>query len=412
MSSTTSSTSAIPGRSDHQLSGRGCVDRAASSDGKAVAEFICNYSLAMFPLGLPRQTALSLNRRSNVVSPVCYSCADYRRHVFLTGWLRTVGLSGPSVFCNPSRIMPPVTIVIPCYNEADRIDVDAYVRYLLQEPNCRLLLVNDGSTDATLEVLQDLSDSNPELCEVLHLAKNVGKAEAVRQGVLHALRGKPRYVGYWDADLATPLSVIEDFHQQMELRTDLRLIMGARVNLLGRAIERQPSRHYLGRLFALAASCTLRLPVYDTQCGAKLLRVTENFDEIFAQPFASRWIFDVEILARLATQVHVDGALPLRTTVYEWPLDEWCDVEGSKVRARDFLRSALDLISIGLRYRKFLAKPQRTVATPVPESLPSERSPQVSKQATLKQSIQQSSDECNTNALKAQLTESVGSSQR
>ncbi len=249
--------------------------------------------------------------------------------------------------------MPPVTIVIPCYNEANRLDVEAYVRYLLQEPPCRLLLVNDGSTDDTLELLGDISACAPDLCQVLHLENNGGKAEAVRQGTLHALRRQPQFVGYWDADLATPLAVIGDFHQQLRRRPELRLIMGARVCLLGRSVQRQPVRHYLGRLFAAAASCTLRMPIYDTQCGAKLFRVTDALKRVFEQPFLSPWVFDVEILARLAVEAHARSQPSLRTSVYEWPLQQWHDVKGSKIRSIDFLRAGYDLLSIYRCYRPF-----------------------------------------------------------
>jgi dolichyl-phosphate beta-glucosyltransferase len=250
--------------------------------------------------------------------------------------------------------MPPVTIVIPCYNEATRMDVEAYVRYLLQEPPSQLLFVDDGSTDGTPDLLQDLCDCNPDHCQLLQLESNGGKAEAVRQGVLHALQGQPQYIGYWDADLATPLNVIGDFIRHLQHHPEFRLIMGARVCLLGRSVKRHPVRHYLGRLFAAAASLTLRLPVYDTQCGAKLFRVTDTFESLFQQPFVSQWIFDVEILARLATLVPTHGEPPLSTCIYEWPLRQWHDVHGSKVRATDFLGAALNLLSIYWRYRHLL----------------------------------------------------------
>ena len=118
---------------------------------------------------------------------------------------------------------------------------------------------------------------------------------------------------------------------------------------MGRHIARNPWRHYSGRLFATAASTVLGLPVYDTQCGAKLFRVTPLLPSIFATPFVARWIFDVEILARfLSTDRR--GPAHVATSLYELPLDEWIDVQGSKLRTKDFARAALDLARIRATY--------------------------------------------------------------
>ncbi len=114
-----------------------------------------------------------------------------------------------------------------------------------------------------------------------------------------------------------------------------------------RRIVRRASRHYFGRVFATAASTVLALPVYDTQCGAKLLRNTPLCRSLFAQPFGSRWIFDVELLARYLKAKEKAGPLG----VYELPLDEWTDVDGSKVRAKDFARAVGEMVAIHRTYR-------------------------------------------------------------
>lgn len=139
---------------------------------------------------------------------------------------------------------------------------------------------------------------NPGKFEVCHLPRNMGKAEAVRRGMLRALEGRVDSVGFWDADLATPLEAIPQFCELLRRDRRLQMVIGARVKLLGRTIERRILRHYLGRMFATAASVALRLPVYDTQCGAKLFRASAEIRALFDQPFHTNWIFDVELLAR------------------------------------------------------------------------------------------------------------------
>jgi putative flippase GtrA len=151
--------------------------------------------------------------------------------------------------------------------------------------------------------------------------------------------------GYWDADLATPLEAIPDFIDVLDEHPETELVLGARVSLLGREIERKALRHYLGRVFATCASLVLDLPVYDTQCGAKLMRCDVNTQVLFEEPFGSRWIFDVEMLAR-----YLHG----RETphqIRELPLDRWTDVAGSKVKPIDFLRALGELIRVHRRYR-------------------------------------------------------------
>jgi hypothetical protein len=156
-----------------------------------------------------------------------------------------------------------------------------------------------------------------------------------------------RYVGFWDADLATPLDAVRDFINVMQQSPQYRWVIGARVRLLGRKIERHAHRHYAGRVFATAASLALGLPVYDTQCGAKLFRADDALTTVLEAPFLSRWSFDVEMLARLKCVRGVD----VEREVVELPLREWCDVAGSKVKVSDFLRSGVDLLRLWVRYR-------------------------------------------------------------
>ncbi|HEX9814164.1 MAG TPA: glycosyltransferase [Myxococcota bacterium] len=245
--------------------------------------------------------------------------------------------------------MSIATMVIPCFNEAKRLDVAAFERFARDRPETSFLFVDDGSTDGTRRILDELAARMPARASVLGLEQNSGKAEAVRRGVNRALEGKPTYVGFWDADLATPLPVICEFSELLDSNPRLEMIMGARVQLLGRHIERSALRHYAGRIAATAISTVLGLRVYDTQCGAKLFRA-EVARELFRERFRTRWIFDAEVIARLIARLGADSNPSARDVVYEYPLHAWMDVRGSKIGPSDYLRAAVDLLRIYRHY--------------------------------------------------------------
>jgi dolichyl-phosphate beta-glucosyltransferase len=248
--------------------------------------------------------------------------------------------------------MAETAIVIPCYNEAKRLDFDEFEQFAAVAPEVFLLFVDDGSTDDTQDVLDELASRLFGRAQVLSLALNTGKAEAVRRGVNQLLDRKPAYVGFWDADLATPLGVIRDFSAHLDAQPQIEMMMGARVQLLGRRIERSALRHYAGRVAATAISTVLGLRVYDTQCGAKLFR-SAMARELFREPFQSSWIFDAEIIARL---IAASSRRRASEAIYEYPLHEWRDVRGSKIGPGDYLRAALDLRRIYWRYVRSAAR--------------------------------------------------------
>lgn len=243
-----------------------------------------------------------------------------------------------------------IVIVVPCYNEAQRLQSDLFRSYANKYPAVRVVFVNDGSTDSTAEVLSALTNELDSF-SLVNLQKNRGKAEAVRQGVLWAIENTdPDYVGYWDADLATPLAEIPRFVELMDERPDCDLVLGSRVKLLGCSIERRAVRHYSGRIFATLASLVLGIPVYDTQCGAKLFRVNSSFPSYFRDPFNARWAFDVEVIARVLSAQNGVDPQGSESVIMELPLIKWKDIPGSKLRPWDSLVAIKDLIRIYRRY--------------------------------------------------------------
>ncbi|MBU1913110.1 MAG: glycosyltransferase [Candidatus Omnitrophica bacterium] len=236
-----------------------------------------------------------------------------------------------------------ILLVIPCYNEARRLDL---ARFKSMDQDCHFVFVDDGSTDSTFEFIQNNLSEN---MHVIRNAENMGKAEAIRHGMM-ALKDLScfkdiKWVGYWDADLSTPLTEVRYFlsYYNMFDDRDITAIWGSRVFKLGSKIKRSLLRHLTGRMFATLIRIVLRVNSYDTQCGAKLFK-KELIDIVFKEPFVSRWIFDVELLMRLHSY-----------KIIEYPVTEWIDVKGSKINLISpfFIFGTLfEIFKIRLKYMK------------------------------------------------------------
>lgn len=245
---------------------------------------------------------------------------------------------------------PQTVVVVPCFNEAARLRTEEFVAARNEFPDIQFLFVDDGSSDDTAHVLETLAARDPYGLHCLMLSENRGKAEAVRQGMLHAFEMQPAFVGFLDADLATPIAELPLMAAAFA-NADVLAVLAARVAMLGRNIQRSRWRHYSGRVFATFASLILGLQVYDTQCGAKLFRNVDAVRRLFDRPFLSSWAFDVEILARLVA-LNRDGQIrSVRGTVVEVPLRQWVDVPGSKIGLLSSLRAGMQLLPIWWRYR-------------------------------------------------------------
>lgn len=239
-------------------------------------------------------------------------------------------------------------IVVPCYNEAERLSVNEFAGVLDAQPDIDFCFVDDGSTDRTIEVVNALRVGREDRVLVVQLPSNQGKAEAVRRGVLHML-GQRDYgvVGYWDADISTPLSELPRLLDLISRNDRYVMLSGCRIRRLGAQIHRHWYRHYLGRVFATVVSLMLKLPTYDTQCGAKLFR-SPHAASIFEQPFVSRWFFDVELFCRVEQLL---GNSAAAERILEAPLESWMEKKGSKLKLKDYLRVPVDLQRIRSAYR-------------------------------------------------------------
>lgn len=238
------------------------------------------------------------------------------------------------------------TIIIPCFNESKRLNCNEFISFIQSNKFFNFLFVNDGSTDNTLEIIENLSKKNQQLSH-LNLSKNSGKAEAIRQGVLSLQNQKNDYIGYLDADLSVPLSELNHFQNILNKNSSIKFLTGSRIARMGANINRKWYRHYLGRIFATLVSIMLKIPIYDTQCGAKVIH-SSLIDPLFNTPFKSKWLFDVELIFRL---INISEFKSNSNIIYEAPLSSWNEIEGSKVKLKDFILAPIELISIWKTYR-------------------------------------------------------------
>ena len=163
-------------------------------------------------------------------------------------------------------------LVIPCFNEEQRL-VESEVIQCIAVLQCSVILVDDGSTDRTLEMMNNLRHRFPEDIHVLPLRTNVGKGEAVRAGFNFAFERGATQVLFCDADFAVGPQDLMRICTTLEEHTDCKAVIGSRIALVGSNIQRSVFRHYSGRAFATLVSLILGHRIYDTQCGAKAFKV-------------------------------------------------------------------------------------------------------------------------------------------
>jgi glycosyltransferase involved in cell wall biosynthesis len=236
-------------------------------------------------------------------------------------------------------MLPPFSVVIPCFNEAERIGetLRLTLDYLAANaPASELIVVNDGSTDATGAIARErLKDVRIET-RLLENFPNRGKGAAVRSGLLAAR--KP--IGlFFDADLSTPLGETPKVIEPIA-KGEVDIAFGSRALDRGLIGIHQPwRREQAGRAFNLLVRFATGLPFWDTQCGFKAFRL-DVCRPILEAARLDGFAFDVELLY-LARHVGL--------RVREIPV-RWNHAEGSKVQFfKDSLRMLREVIALRAR---------------------------------------------------------------
>src|ERR1700693_6388 len=233
-------------------------------------------------------------------------------------------------------MLPPFSVAIPCFNEAARIGdtVRSTLDYLSAEsPDSELIVVNDGSTDATSTIVREALAEAKIQTHLLENFPNRGKGAGVRACLLAPTTPSGLF---FDADLSTPLGEIPKVIEPIA-RGDVDLAFGSRALDRGLIGTHQPSRReQAGRVFNLIVRIATGMPFWDTQCGFKAFRL-DVCRPILEKAHTIGFAFDVELLFL----AHRAG-LRLR----EIPV-RWNHAEGSKVRViHDSLRMLREVIAL------------------------------------------------------------------
>jgi len=245
---------------------------------------------------------------------------------------------------------PFLTVVIPAYNEAERIR-DSLLRAAawlsvpgrLPAGDAEIIVVDDGSTDATAALVEKTAAALPPGGPALRLLRNGvnrGKGYSIKHGVLMAAG---EHVLLSDADFSTPIEELPRLLLPVT-QGECDIAIGSRGLKESRVEVRQPVwRQTMGRIFNGIVRAATGLPYRDTQCGFKVMR-REPVLPLFRAARIERFAYDVEILylARKA-----------RLVVREIPI-LWRDAAGSKVHAaRDSFRMLCEVARIVWRDRRF-----------------------------------------------------------
>ena len=227
-----------------------------------------------------------------------------------------------------------VGVVIPCYNEEDRLLSEEFLDFVDKHSGYHLCFVNDGSKDKTLDVLNNLRKGRESFISVYDCEKNGGKAEAVRLGVLHmAKKVDLDYIGFLDADLSTDLADFDDLVSTIE-NSEYKIVSGSRIARMGANITKESARKIISLTVNFIIRKILKMEFKDTQCGAKIFH-KDIINTAFGSKFLTKWLFDVEIFIRVRKQYGLQKA---KQILCEKPLKRWIHADGSKLSMKDSIK--------------------------------------------------------------------------
>ncbi|MFC1454941.1 dolichyl-phosphate beta-glucosyltransferase [Candidatus Undinarchaeota archaeon] len=230
--------------------------------------------------------------------------------------------------------MSEISLIVPCYNEEERIrpfleKLSASLKK--HKGEIELILVDDGSTDKTNDILKEFRYKNKVLCK--HEI-NKGKGAAVKTGV-QASSG--RKIIFIDADGSIDPSEIKRMSKALDTRD---IVISSKLHEKSKMpIKQPPNRIFFGKIFNLLANIMFRIEMYDSLCGFKGFR-RDAGRRIFKGIRSKRWVFDVEVLYLAKKLNYSVSILPIT----------WKHVDGSKIKFLTVFNILFELISLRASY--------------------------------------------------------------
>lgn len=233
-----------------------------------------------------------------------------------------------------SLLFMELSVIIPAYNEEKRIrkTLETILLYMdKKKHNYEIIVVNDGSTDKTKEVVHELAKERNKKIKILDNSTNKGKGYSIKQGFLAATK---LWILFTDADLSTP---IEEVETSIRYAGNAAVVIGSRNLPMSHIMVKQPFiRSTLGKIFPFFVRLLLLPQIYDSQCGFKLFR-KDVAAAIAQRQRIDGFCFDAE-------QLYI--AQLLGFLIQEVPVT-WSNDERTKIRiVRDSLQMFFDLLQI------------------------------------------------------------------
>ena len=228
--------------------------------------------------------------------------------------------------------MQSISLVIPVYNEEERLqkNFSKYLKFLAQFQKKEFIVVDDGSTDETKQILEQLA-RNKKFIKIISYRKNMGKGYAVKSGVLSSHFD---VILVSDCDLSTPLQEVFKFEKYLK---EFDIVIGSRGL---KDSDVQVRQHVLkdlsGKLSNYLIRALLNIEIYDTQCGFKVFNQRSKI--LFQKQKINRFGFDFEILF-LAKKLN----FMVKEVGVTWRNDVL-----SKVKKIDYIKTLLELFKVRL----------------------------------------------------------------